>query len=231
MTFAKSREWITVDPTQRVKLVKLKSDGYHTWEEAEIAQYETAHPPGSEARLALELLLNTAQRRGDVIRMGKQHLRDGVDAHSRPIKVLHIRQQKTGAALAIPVLPLLQAALDLVPADRLTFLVTRNGRPYNADHFTKTFRAWVRQAGLPPECTPHGLRKAACRRLAEGGATANEIAAISGHMTLKEVSRYTRAADQEVMARNAMSRISSRPQNETAPATVKLNTRFDNLGV
>jgi integrase len=221
MTFAKSREWITVDPTQGVKLVKLKSDGYHSWEEAEIAQYEARHPLGSEARLALALLLYTAQRRGDVIRMGRQHIRDGV---------LTVRQEKTRATLAIPIISTLQAVLDMVPADRLTFLVTRNGRPYNADHFTKTFRAWVRQAGLPPECTPHGLRKAACRRLAEAGATANEIAAVSGHLTLKEVSRYTRAADQELMARNAMSRISSRPQNETAPATVKLNTRFDNSG-
>jgi integrase len=222
MTFAKSREWITVDPTQGVKLAKLKSDGYHTWDEAEIAQYEAAHPLGSEARLALELLLNTAQRRGDVIRMGRQHIRDGV---------LTVRQEKTRVTLAIPVLPRLQAALDLVPAGQLTFLVTRDGRPFTADHFTKTFRAWVRQAGLSPECTPHGLRKAACRRLAEGGATANEIAAISGHTTLKEVARYTKAADQEVMARNAMRRISSRPQNETALATVKSATRFDNSGV
>jgi len=101
--------------------------------------------------------------------MGRQHLRDGVDPRGRPIKVLYIRQQKTGVALAIPMLHPLQAALDLVPADRVTFLVTRNGRPYNADHFTRTFRAWVRQAGLPPECTPYGLRKAVCRRLAEGG--------------------------------------------------------------
>ena len=52
MTFAKSREWITVDPTQGVKLAKLKSDGYHTWDEAEIAQYEAAHPLGSEAACA-----------------------------------------------------------------------------------------------------------------------------------------------------------------------------------
>jgi integrase len=216
MQFALTREWIKVDPTQGVKLAKLKSDGYHSWEETEIAQYEATHPPGSEARLALELLLGTSQRRGDVIRMGKQHMRDGIDAHGRPIKVLHIRQQKTGVPLELPVLPPLQAALDLVPADRLTFLVNRNGRPYNADHFTKIFRAWVREAGLPPECTPHGLRKAACRRWAEVGCSANEIAAFSGHMTLKEVARYTKAADQAKLARNAMSRISSHPSKPDA---------------
>jgi hypothetical protein len=37
--------------------------------------------------------------------------------------------------------------------------------------------------------------KAACRRLAEAGCSANEIMSISGHATLKELVRYTAAAD------------------------------------
>jgi hypothetical protein len=48
------------------------------------------------------------------------------------------------------------------------------------------------------------LRKASCRRLAEARCSANEIASISGHASLREVERYTRAADQERMARNAV---------------------------
>jgi hypothetical protein len=53
----------------------------------------------------------------------------------------------------------------------------------------------------------HGLRKAACRRLAEAVCSASEIAAISGHKTLKEIERYTKAADQERLARSAMARV------------------------
>ena len=49
-----------------------------------------------------------------------------------------------------------------------------------------------------------GSGKAACRRLAELGCSANEIASISGHKTLKEVARYTAAADQERLADQAM---------------------------
>jgi integrase len=52
----------------------------------------------------------------------------------------------------------------------------------------------------------HGLRKAACRRLAEAGCSANEIMAISGHATMKELVRYTAAADQARLARNAMAK-------------------------
>jgi integrase len=59
---------------------------------------------------------------------------------------------------------------------------------------------------LPSACTFHGLRKAACRRLAEAGCTVHEIASISGHATLKEVERYTKAADQARLAQAAMAR-------------------------
>ena len=38
-------------------------------------------------------------------------------------------------------------------------------------------------------------------RLADAGCTAHEIAAISGHKTLKEVVRYTKGADQARLAR------------------------------
>jgi integrase len=44
----------------------------------------------------------------------------------------------------------------------------------------------------------------AARRLAESGATEKQIAAITGHKTLAEVQRYTRAADQESLARQAV---------------------------
>jgi hypothetical protein len=46
-----------------------------------------------------------------------------------------------------------------------------------------------------------------CRRLAEAGCSANEIAAISGHTTLHEVERYTKAADQQRMAGAAFERL------------------------
>ena len=64
----------------------------------------------------------------------------------------------------------------------------------------------IREAGLPGRCKPHGLRKAAARRLAEAGCSANEIAAITGHKTLAEVERYTRAADQVRLAQQAIRR-------------------------
>jgi len=185
------------DPTVGIKRKVPRSDGHHTWSEDEIAQFEAAHPVGSKARLALALGLYTAQRRGDVIRMGRQHIKD---------RVFSVTQEKTGARLAIPVHPELQAILDATSSGQLTFLTTKNGKSHGADSFSDHFRAWCDAAGLPQRCTFHGLRKAALTRLADAGCSAHEIAAISGHKSLKEVERYTAAADQARLARNAMTR-------------------------
>ena len=82
----------------------------------------------------------------------------------------------------------------------MTFLVTEYGRPFTAAGFGGWFRKRCDEAGLPKECTFHGLRKAACTRLAEAGCSANVIASISGHATLREVERYTKAANQRHLA-------------------------------
>jgi hypothetical protein len=55
------------------------------------------------------------------------------------------------------------------------------------------------------------LRKAQMRRLAEAGATAKEISSISGHRTLREVERYTSAADQTHLSRSAMAKLNREP--------------------
>ena len=82
--------------------------------------------------------------------------------------------------------------------------MTKSGKSYGANDFSEQFRKWCDDAGLPPECSFHGLRKAALTRLADAGKTVHQIAAVSGHKTLKEIERYTKAADQRRLAREAL---------------------------
>ena len=196
--FGVKRRYLRTDPTANIKPRAIKGDGFHTWTEDEISQFGRFHPLGTKPRLALALLLYTAQRRSDVVKMGRQHIRDGW---------LHVKQEKTDKPLAIPVHPELRAVLDATPSEHLTFLVTATGKPYGPNHFSETFREWCDAAGLPKRCTAHGLRKAACRRFAEAECSGPEIMSISGHATLKELVRYTKAADQAKMARNAMAKV------------------------
>ena len=210
MHFAIMQNMRADDPTVGVDFIEHKSTGFHTWTEHEIAQFEAHHPIGSKPRLALALLLYTAQRRSDVVKMGRQHVRNSV---------AQVRQQKTGTMLAIPVHPDLQAILDATPGEQLTFLVTEYGKPFTAAGFGGWFRERCDEAGLPKCCASHGLRLAACRRLAEAGCSANVIASISGHKTLREVERYTRAADQKRLARIGMAALTSRTSVNDAVAT------------
>jgi site-specific recombinase XerD len=196
MQYCISIDLLENDPTHGVKPPKYRTVGYHTWTDAEIAQYRQRHPLGTNARLALELLLDTAQRRQDVVRMGRQHLRNGGCE-------IHVKQQKTGWEGDIPIGPELAAPLTQVPMSNLTFLTTAWGAPYTAAGFGNAFRDWRNEAGLPKHCVMHGLRKAQCRQLAEKGCTPHEIQAISGHITLAEVQRYTKAVDQARLARIA----------------------------
>ncbi|HKF10270.1 MAG TPA: tyrosine-type recombinase/integrase [Xanthobacteraceae bacterium] len=96
--------------------------------------------------------------------------------------------------------------LAIADRDCPTILVTAYSKPFSAKGFGNMVSTAIRGAGLPARCKPHGLRKAAARRLAEAGCSASEIMAITGHKTLAEVARYTRAAEQERLARQAIKR-------------------------
>jgi integrase len=197
MKFAVIHGWRRDDPTIGIKSPKMRSGGFYTWSEADISKFEESHPLKSRARLAFALLLYTAQRRSDVVLMGRQHVRDGA---------ITIRQKKTGMLVEIPIHSELRAALDAAQSDHLTFLVTDFGRPFSAAGFGNWFRDVCDEAGLPKGCAAHGLRKAASRRLAEAGCTAHEIMAITGHRTLREVTRYTEAVDRRKLAQSAIAK-------------------------
>jgi integrase len=157
---------------------------------------------GTKGRLAFALLLYTDQRRSDVVKMGPQAIQQGV---------FTIDQGKTEggeeAHLEIPVHPKLREIIDATPTVGVeTFLVTHFGRPYTAPGFGNWFRELCDAAGCR-EVSAHGLRKATARRLAEIGCTAHQIAAITGHASLSEVQRYTKAADRKRMAREAMAKL------------------------
>ena len=191
--------------------------GFVPWTEDEIAAFERRWPSGTRERLALALLLYTGQRRSDVVTMGRQHRKAGR---------IHVRQIKTGARLAIREHPALQLELEQLPAaaEALTFLLTTHGKPFSAAGFTAWFVERAELAGLQDR-SPHGLRKAAGRRLAEAGCTEKEIAAVLGHATLAEVANYTRDANQAALADKAVRRLGrTNRERRVSNPTVKPST-------
>lgn len=190
------------NPAKDVEKIQYASSGFHTWTPDEVRQFEEKHPIGTKARLALALLLYTACRREDVVRFGPQNIRDGRLRYTQAKN-----EDRNPVAIDIPVHPDLAAVIagtSLV--GHSTFLVTDYGKPVSANGFGNKFKDWCREAGLP-HCSAHGLRKAAATRLAEAGATAHEIQSITGHQTLEEVERYTRAAQRPGLADRAMKKL------------------------
>lgn len=189
------------DPTVGIKRVRIKSEGHPVFTENDIAAFRRTHALGTRARLAMELGLNTMQRRGDLVRMGRQHINAGA---------LTIRQEKTGTTVDIPVLPELQAALDRLPPDQLTFLMTDFGKPFRPAGFGNWFRRMCVEAGLPKGYNSHGLRKAGATRLADAGCSDHEIMSWGGWKSLSEVQRYTRAANRRKLAQGVVRKLESR---------------------
>lgn len=192
--FAIAENFRADDPTRDVRLPKPKNTGgFHPWSEDEIARYKLRHPPGSRAARALAVLLYTGQARADVVRIGRQNVRDGV---------LSLKRQKTGVPIDIPILPELQAELDLSGDDQLLFLTTEAGKAFTAAGFGNWFRDRCNEAGLA-HCSAHGLRKAAAAFLAEKGATELQLMAWFGWTSIREAERYTKAANRKRLAASA----------------------------
>jgi integrase len=183
------------NPARSIKLDPIKTAGYHSWTEAELRQFEIRHPVGTKARLALDLLLYTAERRKDVVALGPPHMRNGRFGYTA---------SKNGAELDIPVAEPLATTITATPMVGVkTFLVTAYGKPFTPAGFGNWFRDRCNEAALP-QCSAHGLRKAFLRRMAEAGCSEDYIASISGHKDYREIRRYVQAANKAKMADKGM---------------------------
>lgn len=187
------------NPAAQAERLAERQQGHPDWPDDVIALYRAKWPVGSKQRLALELIIQTAQRKSDALRLGRQNLTDGGSA-------LRFRQIKTGADMVIPITPELSACIAALPPGQMLFLTTEAGQAYTVNGFYNAFRDWCDEAGVPRGYSAHGLRKARARQLAEAGATPHQIMAWTGHKTLAEVERYTRAASQLRLARQTMAR-------------------------
>lgn len=192
------------NPAVGVKSIDTRSKGIHCWTEAEIAQYEAAHPIGSQARLVLALGLYTAQRRSDLVALGRHHIKDGYFRLTQ-----HKNREIKPVRLEIWIHPELQRIIDATPSSGDTLLENQFGKPFTANGFGNRFKKWCREAGLPDRCSVHGLRKAGATRLANSGASDHDIMAVTGHTTVKQLHGYTREADRKLGAERALKRLGS----------------------
>lgn len=212
-------DWRADNPARATKPYRVESEGFHSWDEGEIARFFEVHKPGTLAHRAVTLMLYTGAARVDAVKLGPMNIKGDR---------IEYRRQKTkrggGVMVSIPIHDDLRDVLVELPDDR-PFLATRQGKARAAESLGNAMRRWCDEAGLR-SCSAHGLRKACARRLAEAGATAHEIGAVTGHKTLSLVQLYTEAAGREGMADSAFDKLIARPNGEQN--VVNLPERFAN---
>ena len=137
----------------------------------------------------------TGLRRGDAVRLGRQHIRNGIAT---------IKTEKTGAVVTLPIFANSRENSAAGPCGDLTFIVGARGNPLTKELFGNLFKKACKAAGIS-ERSAHGLRKLAATRAAERGATEAQLEAIFGWSGGRMASLYTRAANRApaISGRNA----------------------------
>lgn len=195
LKFAVDFGLLNESPMIGVKRVKHEETHYEMWDDKDIAKFRAFWPENTPQRIALEILVYTGLRRSDAVKLGPQHLKDGT---------ITITSQKTGVELYIPIHPTLRKTLAAHDSKHLVFIITRHETSRSEKAFTNWVKEAATKAGLPPSRSPHGLRRAACRALAEAGCSVWEIMSITGHQSSKEVEGYVADIDKKKLAKSAM---------------------------
>ena len=195
--------------TQRLEFEdpqRPKSSGFPPWTENDVAAYERHWPIGTRQRVWLDVLLYTGLRRGDAVRLGRQHIRD--DA-------AELKTEKNDTPVTLPILPVLATTLEYGPCGDLAFIAGVNGHPFRKESFGNAFAKAARMAGVRQSC--HGLRKIAATRCAENGATIPQMNAIFGWTGSRMALHYIEAADRKRLAAEAMDKLNGTRTNQPAP--------------
>jgi integrase len=201
--------FVKTDPTAGVtNPARKKGEGFMPWTEEDTAAYEARWPIGTRQRVWLDVLLYTGLRRGDAVRLGRQHVRDGVAT---------VKTEKSGFTLEVvlPLLSVLQRTLETGPCGDLTFICGGNGRPLTKESFGNEFKAACKAAGVPGSA--HGVRKIAATRAADNGATEAQLMAIFGWTDPKMAAHYTRTANRRRRAAEAIGKLNAAGTSIPAP--------------
>ena len=179
LNFAVDRGLIKTNPAARPKQLKVASRRQVWSLDAEKTFLEKAD---ETMKLTYMLAAYTAQRQADILAMTWAQY-DG--------EVIRLRQRKTGVLVEVPCHRDLRAALDGAKRRGTVILTTSTGRAWKAPHFRHAWKKAVVEAGIEG-LQFRDLRRTAMVRMAEAGATAIEIAAVSGH-TIDQTQRILEA--------------------------------------
>lgn len=172
------------------------------WDESHVRDFIERSPEPLAAAVALAFY--SGQRISDLVSMQWTAISD---------KYIYVSQKKTSRKLHIPIhrglLPYLdgrRAAQKKLRRKTPYVLTNAYGKNWTTQSLTKAVSRQNAILGYPGKQF-HGIRKTTASLLAEMGCTPSQIMAITGHSTLREVTRYTAEAEQRLLAVSAMEKM------------------------
>jgi integrase len=212
--WAVEREFVKANPVEGVKIARPKTKGFPAWTLDDLAAYRDRWTEGTRERHWLETILVTGLRRGDVVKLGRQHIKDGM---------ARITTEKKQVTAYIPLDSEAVSALTTDLSGDLAFIVGKSGKPLTKESFGNYFREACRTAGINKSA--HGLRKLAASLDAESGWTEAELKSKYAWTDSQMPSLYTREANREKAAKNAAHRTRGRDEVGTSiPSPTRKNS-------
>lgn len=187
--------YVEINPAAEIGRIN-EAENFKPWPAEARARFEASNPP-VHLMTGYMIGLWTAQGLGDVVRLARGAY-DGAG--------FTVRRAKTGAMGYIPAFSRLKGYLDALPKTSVLFVAREDGRRVNKWTFSDEFRAHLDALGLD-DLHFHGLRVTTATALADAGASAHEIQAITLHQTMSMVEHYTKGADQKRLATAAIHKL------------------------
>lgn len=192
---AKRANRVQHNPFEKMRLKAPKSRTV-MWDSEQVTQFVSACDENNMPNLGLMALMcyHLCQRPGDMRQVTFDNL------HGTEMR---FKQEKTGTHVDVE---LTQPILDRIEAcNRSTGTIVLNdltGRPHTRWSYYKQARNICQQAGLPDELRMADLRRTGATEMAESGASADEIRAVTGHQSRDVLNIYVRPT--RGLAKNGM---------------------------
>jgi integrase len=214
--WAKANDHVAMDPTLGVEIPQRPKggSGFPPWTEADVETYRNRWPLGTRERVWVEVLFGTGLRRGDAVKAGRQHIKDGL---------FSLATEKTGMVMHCVIQAELQAAIDAGPTSDLAFICGERGEPLTKETFGNKFREACNKAKV--KGAAHGIRKLAATLDAERGYTERELEAKYGWTGGYMASLYTKSANRKRLVIEAARRSQSLTQKSRVLPSEKSNKR------
>jgi integrase len=179
----------------KLKRAKDKPKANRPWTDGELDAMMGAATP--QIRTAIALAAYTGMRQGDVLTFTWGSRANG-----------YISPRKTGDVVFVPEHSKLTKILDATPKTATVVVASDRGHAYTSDGFRSSFfrlrDQLVTEGKIGAGLTFHGLRHTVATKLADAGADAETIAAVTGHKSMAMVRHYTESRDKKKLARAAI---------------------------